>query len=174
MGEGKDSPWEQPRQQLQREKCRSPWKRCVRRKEAGVEQRGNAGTRAWLPALGPAAAPLFATRQPLPRRGARSWVGSAHSAWSCPKFGWQPLCPAPAQSPSCIFPFYPPPHHHSEKQSLRAAAAGISHSRSLLAFATRWQIGDVTETIPDYPRAASTAAAAWLCAGAVERARTGR
>lgn len=109
MGEGKDSPWEQPRQQLQREKCRSPWKRCVRRKEAGVEQRGNAGTRAWLPALGPAAAPLFATRQPLPRRGARSWVGSAHSAWSCPKFGWQPLCPAPAQSPSCIFPFYPPP-----------------------------------------------------------------
>lgn len=74
-----------------------------------MEQRGNAGTREWLPALGPAAALLFATRQPLPRRGAQSWAGSAHSAWSCTKFGWQPLCPAPAQSSSCIFPFYPLP-----------------------------------------------------------------
>lgn len=74
-----------------------------------MEQRGNAGTREWLPALGPEAAPLFATRQPLPRRGAQSWAGSAHSAWSCTKFGWQPLCPAPAQSSSCIFPFSPPP-----------------------------------------------------------------
>lgn len=82
--------------------------------------------------------------------------------------------PSSSTKPQLHLPFLPPPHHHSEKQSLRAAAAGISHSRSLLAFATRWQIGDVTETIPDYPRAAGTAAAAWLCAGAVERARTGR
>lgn len=64
------------------------------------------------------------------------------------------------------FLFLPPPH--SEKQSLRAAAAGISHSRSLLAFAVRWQIGDVTETIPDYPRAAGTTTAAWLCVGVLE------